>query len=87
MRLDPETLEPTQEPLELFGNNSLRVATNAQKYAVYAGTTGQENKIGLENEAVRFLVTEGTNHPCLTWPCGRVIEKWEVTKVLKGETN
>ena len=87
MRLDPETLEPTQKPLKLFGNNSLRVALNAQKYAVYAGTTGQKNDIGLENEAQRFLVTEGTNHPCLTWPCGRVIEKLEVTQKLKGETN
>ena len=86
MKLDPETLEPTCESLELFERNSLRTALNAQEYAVYVGTTGQENEKGLKKEALRWLVTEGTNHPSLTWPCGKVIEDTEAREMLGGET-
>jgi len=86
MKLDPATLIPTGVPLKLFGGNSLRTALNAQQYAVYVGTTGQENEIGLKNEALRWLVTGGKNHPSLTWPCGTLIKDTEARELLGGET-
>ncbi len=57
MKLDPATLKPTGVPLKLFGRNSFRTALNAQQYAAYVGTTGQENEIGLKKEALRWLFT------------------------------